>query len=593
MQQTFKQKLRSLQNKSLRTLYKLDTPGDFYLLFLATLVGAFTGFGAYLLNLIVEAVRFTLFDQAGTHLFNSAVADYLRILFPAVGGLAVGLLAFYFSPEVKGHGIPSVMDAIVTKGGLIRKRVTVLTSINSGMTIGSGGSAGKEGPIVQIGAAIGSTIGQLFHVSQQRMRVLVGCGTAAGLAAVFNAPIAGVLFTVEIILVDFSLSVLTPIVISSVIATAISHYLVGSTPLFAIPAYSLHSPWEFGLYLVMGLFGGVISVIFIKTLYGVEDFFEEKLTLPPWVKPAIGGLLTGAIAYYFPSLYGFDDSATYSALTGHTAIVMLAVLVVAKILATSFTLGSGATGGLFTPSLFIGATFGALFGNIAAVFFPSITASPGAYALVGMGVIVAGTIHAPLTALLIIFEVTTDYQIILPLMLGTVTSTLIARWLEKESIYTMKLSQISHRMAGGRNVDILRTHKIHNIVQKDVPVVYEHTGFQEILDHLMASSYSSFPVLNTQNQVTGIIALRDLRPVLFDRDLAPLLVATDIMRENLFVLEPDNTLEEALSKMEIDDSELLPVVESTDTMKYLGIVSREQIIKRYRKENLLLTENQD
>jgi len=585
--------LRSWQIKSLRALYKIDTPGDFYLLFLATLVGLFTGFGAYLLNLIVDGVRFTLFDQAGFHVFAKETVNYLRILFPAVGGLTVGLLAFYLSPEVKGHGIPSVMDAIITKGGMIRKRVTILTSINSGTTIGSGGSAGKEGPIVQIGAAIGSTIGQIFHVSQQRMRVLVGCGTAAGLAAVFNAPLAGVLFTIEIILVDFSLSVFTPIVISSVVATAVSRHFIGSSPLFAIPAYSLRSPAEFPLYLVMGLLGGVLSVLFIKTLYGIEDFFEEKIQAPVWLKPAIGGLLTGAIAYYFPELYGFDDTATHTALVGHPEMYLLAILVFAKIFATSFTLGSGGTGGLFTPSLFIGATFGAWFGYIAGALFPSIAAPPGAYALVGMGVIVAGTIHAPLTALLIIFEVTADYKIILPLMLGTVTSTLIARWLEKESIYTMKISQFSHRTAGGRNMDILRAHHIHNLIIKDAPALYEYSSFDEVLNTLMSSNFSSFPVLNKNHRVIGIITLRDLRPVLFDRDMAPLLVAADIMSENVFVLKPDDSLAEALNKMEIDDYELLPVVDSPENMQYQGVVTRDSIIKRYRKENLLLTDSRD
>ncbi len=588
---SFTRILRNYQNKLLRVLFKLDTPGDLYLIFLALIVGTFTGFGAYLLNLIVDGVHFVLFEHAGTHFINPEIGNYLRILFPAIGGLAVGLLAYYLSPEVKGHGIPSVMDAIITKGGLIRKRVTLLTALNSGTTIGSGGSAGKEGPIVQIGAAIGSTIGQLLHVSQQRMRVLVGCGTAAGLAAVFNAPLAGVLFTVEIILADFSLAVFTPIVISAVIATSISHYLIGSSPLFKIPEYALHSPAEFPLYLLMGLLGGILSVVFIRTLYGIEDIFEEKLTLPAWVKPAIGGLLTGGIAFYFPELYGFDDSATHLALTGHTGVYLLGLLIIAKILATSFSLGSGGTGGLFTPSLFIGATFGALFGNVAGIFFPGITAPPGAYALVGMAVVVAGTIHAPLTALLIIFEVTTDYNIILPLMLATVTSTLIARWIEKNSIYTMKMSMFSRNVVGGRDIDILKTHTINNIINTDVSVIYEYTGFDEILNLLMNSHDTSFPVLSKDNRLIGIIAMRDLRPLLFDRDLAPLLLATDIMSENVFVLTPDDTLAKALSKMELEDSELLPVVNSAEDMIYKGIVSREQIIKRYRKENLLLTES--
>jgi len=590
MAMDLKHSWRIWQIKFLRWLYKLNAPRDFYLLFLASLVGLFTGLGAYLLNLIVEFVRFLLFEQTGTVFFQESIANYLRILYPAIGGLTVGLLTYYFSPEVKGHGIPGVMDAVANKGGLIRKRVAFLTSINSGTTIGSGGSAGKEGPIVQIGAALGSGIGQIFRVSQRRLKILVGCGSAAGLAAVFNAPIAGVVFAVEVILAEFSLTVFTPIVISSVIATAISHSLIGSSPLFAIPAYSLKSHAEFPLYLLMGLVGGVLSVFFIRTLYRIEDFFEDKLSIAEYLKPALGGLLTGIIAFGFPELYGFDDSATHTALVGRTEIHILAMLVIAKILATSFTLGSGGTGGLFTPSLFIGATFGALYGTVIGKFFPGLTAPPGAYALVGMGVIVSGTIHAPLSALLIIFEITGDYNIILPLMLGTVTSTLIARWIEEESIYTMKVSLFSNRVSGGRNIQILERTHVSSLIKKEAPTVREDTGFGEILNGLLSSEHNTFPVLNRESRLTGIITLRDIRPIIFDSDLAPLLIAADVMSENVFFLEPTESLADALRKMEIDDYELLPVVESADSMKFLGIVTRDKLMRYYTKQNLLLTE---
>lgn len=517
----------------------------------------------------------------------------MRILFPAIGGLSVGLLTFYLSPEVKGHGIPGVMDSVANKGGYIRRRVALLTSITSGLTIGSGGSAGKEGPIVQIGSALGSGIGQLFRVSQQRLKILVGCGAAAGLAAVFNAPIAGVVFAIEVILADFSLTVFTPIVISSVIATAISRYFIDSSPFFAIPSYALNSFAELPLYMIMGLLGGFLAVFFIITLYKIEDIFEDNLKLPFFIKPAIGGLLTGVIAFWIPELYGFDDSATHTALVARPEIFVLGILILAKILATSFTLGSGGTGGLFTPSLFIGAMFGALFGSVVGELFPTIAAPPGAYALVGMGVIVAGTIHAPLSALLMIFEVTADYKIILPLMLGTVTSTLVSRWLKKESIYTMKISLFSSRTSGGRNQDILQTHKIQQLVIKDAPALLDTTGFDKILDLLIDSPYNSFAVIDRDKKVIGIITLRDLRPVLFDRELAPLLLATDVMSENIFVLESDETLGQGLDKMEISDSELLPVVDSKQRMEYQGIVTREGIIKQYRKESLLMTPKGD
>lgn len=585
--------IRNLHIQLLRGLYKINAPRDFYLLFLASLIGVLTGFGAFLLNSIVEFVRYILYEVAGQQLVHPEVGNYLRILFPAIGGLSVGLLSFYFSPEVKGHGIPGVMEAVAVRGGYIRKRVALLTSLTSGLTIGSGGSAGKEGPIVQIGSAIGSTIGQLFRVSQQRLKILVGCGAAGGLAAVFNAPIAGVVFAVEVILADFSLKVFTPIVIASVISTAISRHFIGSSPFFAIPSYSMHSFSELPLYMLMGLLGGILSVVFIKSLYRIEDYFDDRKNIPVYLKPALGGLLTGVIAFWFPELYGFDDSATHTALIGHPEFYILAILIVAKILATSFTLGSGGAGGLFTPSLFIGAMYGALFGSIAGYFFPNATAPPGAYALVGMGVIVAGTIHAPLSALLMIFEVTADYKIILPLMLGTVASTLVARWMEKDSIYTKKISLFSSRIKGGRNLDLLQTRHIHAIINREVPVVREDTSFDKILDLLIDSVYNSFTVVNRDQKVVGMITLRDIRPVLFDRQLAPLLLATDVMRENIFVVQVDDTLGEALDKMELEDAELLPVVDSRENMHFVGVVSRESINKLYSKESLMLAEKDD
>ncbi len=581
---------RPLQIKAFRFLYRTDIPSEFYLLLLALIIGILTGFGAYLLNIIVEGIHWFFYEQGGKELIDPYWMNYLRILFPAVGGLFVGLMIYYLSPEVKGHGIPSVMEAVANKGGYIRRRVSILTSLNSGMTIGSGGSAGKEGPIVQIGAAIGSSVGQMFHVSQRRMKILVGCGTAAGLAAVFNAPIAGVVFTIELILGDYSLKAFTPIVVSSVVATAISNYFIDPNPIFQIPVYSIQTPWEFPLFLLMGMIGGVVSVIFIRSLYKIEDIFDEKIKLPNYFKPALGGLLTGVIAFSFPEVYGFNDFATHNALISEPSMLILLVLIVAKILATSFTLGSGGTGGLFTPSLFIGAMFGALFGELLRSIFPGLIAPVGAYALVGMGVIVAGTIHAPLSALLIIFEVTRDYNIILPLMLGTISSTLIARWIEKESIYTMKLSLFTSRIEHGVNIDILQKMKIKSLINADAPFIRANTSFNEVLNIFINSKNTTFPVIDHNDKLIGIITMRDIRPLLQDRDIAPLLLAMDIMSENVFVLQPEDSFDQALRKMEIDDNELLPVVSDTKSMRYLGVVTKDHILKQYTKKDLIMTQ---
>jgi CIC family chloride channel protein len=589
-----KNNMRLFPMKLLRLFLRFDIPGDFYLLFLASLVGVLTGFGAYLLNLIVEGVHSLFYEIIGEPATAAyPAAEYLRIVFPALGGLAVGLLTYYFSPEVKGHGVPGVMEAVANKGGLMRRRISVLTSINSGLTIGSGGSAGKEGPIVSIGAALGSTLGQIFHVSADRLKILVGCGSAAGLAAVFNAPIAGVVFSVEVILADFSLKAFSPIVISSVIATAISRAYIGTSPVFEIPEYTLLSPAELPLYIILGIVGGILAANFTRFLYWVEDFFEEKISAKSYIKPAIGGLLVGMLAFYLPELYGFDDSATYTALLGRHELWILAIMILAKILATSFTLGSGATGGLFTPSLFIGAMVGAFMGKIFALIFPGMVAPAGAYALVGMGVIVAGTIHAPLSALLIIFETTSDYEIILPLMLGTVAATLVSRLIEKESIYTKRISLSGSNVYLGRNLDYLRNRTIHSIIRNDSEIVREDTSFQTVLDFLIKSRYNSFPVINHQQQVTGLIAMRDIQPILFDRQLYPLLIARDVMSETAFVLTSETTMEEAFKKVELGDYELLPVVNNLQEMKYAGILSRDDLIRVYRKEILLMTDTND
>jgi CIC family chloride channel protein len=265
-------------------------------------------------------------------------------------------------------------------------------------------------------------------------------------------------------------------------------------------------------------------------------------------------------------------------------------LILAKILATSFTLGSGGTGGLFTPSLFIGAMFGALFGELLRSLFPGLMAPVGAYALVGMGVIVAGTIHAPLSALLIIFEVTRDYNIILPLMLGTVSSTLIARWIEKESIYTMKLALFTSRIEHGVNIDILQNMKIKSLINSNAPFIHANTSFNEVLNIFINSKNTTFPVVDHNDRLIGIITMRDIRPLLQDRDIAPLLLAMDIMSENVFVLQPDDSFDQALRKMEIDDNELLPVVNDTKSMRYLGIVTKDHILKQYTKKDLIMTQ---
>jgi len=287
---------------------------------------------------------------------DSVTLDYLRdlpiwwkVLTPAVGGLIVGVIIVRFAAEAKGHGVPEVMEAVALRGGRIRPRVVVAKLIASGVCIASGGSVGREGPIVQIGSAIGSSVGQWLRVGERRMRTLVGCGAAAGIAATFNAPVAGALFAVEIILGDFGVTQFSPIVISSVTATVVSRHFLGDFPAFEVPAYSLVSANELFAY---GVFAGLVALIFVRTLYGAEDLFD-KLSVPAFLKPAIGGVLIGVIAIRFPEIFGVGYEAINEALTGNLGWKLLLILVMVKIVAVSLTIGSGGSGGIFAPSLFI------------------------------------------------------------------------------------------------------------------------------------------------------------------------------------------------------------------------------------------------
>ena len=562
-------------------------PEDFYMLFLAGIIGILAGFGAYLLNLLVNLVHHLLFLRLMGFFRMAGIPLLFRFLFPAIGGLAVGLIIYYFAREVKGHGVPTVIEAVANHGGYIRPRVSVITAITAGTTIGSGGSAGKEGPIVQIGAAIGSSVGQVFGVSSERLKVLVATGAGAGLAAVFNAPVTGVLFALEVILADFSLNAFSPIIFATVISTTISHHLIGSSPVLKIPIYYLESAYEYPLYFLMGIVGALVSVFFTQTLYWTEEIFNRIKTVPEFVKPAMGGAIVGLMALYFPEIYGFDDSAIHNALQVHTGIGILFLLMMVKILATSFSLGSGGTGGLFTPSLFIGASFGAFFGSAMNALLPHLTASPGAYALVGMGIVIAGTTHATLSAMLLIFEVTSNYQIILPLMLGTIVATITSRLLMRENIYTKAISLSGEYIFKGRNLTLLQSLPIRQHIQREFESIPENMPFREILKLMRTSTHSAFPVLDRNGQLVGVISLRDIRPHLFDEHLYPLLIAKDVAREDFFTITVDQSLADVLRTFDLTDAEMLPVISRRNPRRLLGVIYRDELMRWYRKAPLL------
>lgn len=420
-------------------------PSQNYLIILAVVIGVATGFGSVGFILVLEMMADVARGPVAGMLERFGSAQL--VLLPALGGLIVGPIVHRFAREAKGHGVPEVMTALALHSGRIRKRVVSVKVIASSLTIGFGGAAGREGPMVQIGSAIGSTIGQWTKLEPHNVRTLVSCGAAGGIAATFNAPIAAAMFSMEVLIgriqTDFLLVLLT-----SLSSCMVARYFLGNFPAFVAPTYDLVSPAELPLYFIMGILIGLAAFIYVRSLYWSEDVFGSW-KFPDYLKPAVGGLLVGLLLRFFPQIYGSGFPAIESALWVRFSWELLLGLFVVELLANCATLGSGGSGGVFAPSLYMGAMLGGAFGSLAHAMFPEATAGSGAYAMVGMAAFFAATAKAPTTSILILFEMTNDYRIMLPLMAAVVGSVYMSHRLSPFSIYTLKLQRRGIAFPGG------------------------------------------------------------------------------------------------------------------------------------------------
>jgi len=548
---------------------------------LGIMVGVAGGYGAVGFRYLINFIQSIAYGSPAELLdVVRSIPWYMRIVIPAIGGLIVGPIVYFFAREAKGHGVPEVMYAVALKQGIIRKRIVFIKALVSAVCIGTGGSVGREGPIVQIGSAVGSTLGQLFNVSANRMRTLVGCGAAAGIAATFNAPIAGSIFAIEIILGEFEIASFSPIIISAVSATAISRHYLGDIPAFILPEYILHSPLEFPLYAILGVFCALVAVGFTLFLYRAEDAWDS-VKFPEYLKAVLGGLMMGTMGLVFPQILGVGYGAIDLALMVKLSWWFMALLVLLKILATSITIGSGGSGGIFAPSLFMGAMAGGAFGAVAHYFFPSVAVSAGAYAVVGMGAVVAATTHGPLQAILIIFEMTGDYKIILPLMITCIISCLVARRLCGESIYTFKLIRRGINIRGGKEVNILSSMPVKNVMYHTVEIVPESLHLKKFAEKLPKSRSNNFVVVNDNEQITGVLTFLDYYDNLFNGKIDDRMMVKDIMTSDVVTVSIEDDLATAMEKITAKDFSILPVVSPDDPLKMLGILTRRDILEAY------------
>jgi CIC family chloride channel protein len=564
--------------KKLRLLFERGQINESVILsIVAMLVGTASGAGVWLFKRAIDLVHLAAFDWLGGAL--RPLGPWTVAIVPALGGLLVGLIIYFYVGVERHHGVAGIMEAVALAGGRLRYRRLPAKAIVSALGIGAGASLGPEDPSVQIGANLGSMLGQILHISEERVRALVAAGAAAGIAAAFNAPIAGVFFALEIVLGEIAGSALGMVVVASVVSAVFTQAVSGPEPAFNIPSYAFHAVHELPLYIGLGVLAGPIAALYIRAVYKAQDIFHTW-RVSRWFKPAAAGLLVGITGIFLPQVFGVGYDTIELTLTNqHIAIGLLLALLAAKLLMTAASIGSGFLGGVFAPSLYLGAMLGAAYGEIAANLFPSLPIVPPAFAMVGMAAVLAGTVHAPLTAILLLFEMTNDYRIILPLMFAVVISLLISQRLQRDSIYTLGLARKGIRLEHGRDVEVMQAIRVEEVMQRDVQTFKESDSLDYAAQVFADTHHHGLPVVNEANEVVGILTLQDLERA--HQSGKEDLTIGQACTHNLLEAYPDETIGTVLRRMSASGVGRLPVVERDNPRHLVGLLRRSDIIRAY------------
>ena len=553
--------------------------------FLAGGIGLVAGGIAWILykliGLCTNLFFFHRFDTAFVSPRMSHLGAWL-IFIPVIGGLIVGFMAKYGSSKIKGHGIPEAMEAVMFNRSRIQPRVAILKPLSAAIAIGTGGPFGAEGPIIQTGGAVGSLIGQVFHTTASERKVLLACGAAAGMSATFNTPIAGVILAIELLLFEFKSRSFIPLVIASTLATAVHMQTLGTGPMFTVAQVDFAIPRALPFYVVLGVICGLAAVGFSKLLYWVEDLFE-KLPVDELWWPAIGALGLGIIGYFVPRVLGVGYDTISDILNGQLALKLLLVVMIAKAIALVISLGSGTSGGLLAPMFMSSAALGGVFALAINRLFPSANLAAGAFALVAMGAVFGAASRAAFAFIIFAFEITRDYNAVLPLMLVTVIADGIAMlFMPKSSIMTEKLARRGLRIHQDYETDILQQVAVAETMDRDVPTVSAKMRIAELAERIGkhdpdVSRHQGLFIVDAEGKLAGLITRGDVLRAL-DQDSEGLLTVLEAGSKDLVVAFPDEMISEASDKMLRNEIGRLPVVERGDPRKLVGYLGRNGVM---------------
>jgi CIC family chloride channel protein len=567
-------------------------PGDnTRLLAVATFIGLMSGVLNIIFRITVKFIEEVFVKDGKEFLHINEGGMYLLLLplIPISGMILLIPLSLLFPGEVNGYGFTKFLRKVNLEGGYIRSRTIFLKIISTALTIGTGNSAGVEGPIAQIGGAMGSQVGQFFRVSGDRMKLYIAAGCAGGIAGMFNAPIAGIFFAAEIVLLGtYEISSFSALITASAISTVVTRSYFGEANIFVIPQYHVVNHFiELPLYALLAVITGVLAVFHIRVFYSVRDFYKN-LKIPAQLKPITGALIVGTIGIVFPQVMGDGYHFIEAVLYGSEINKLLISLVILKIFATAVTLGSGGAGGLFAPALFIGTMIGGSFGSFVHRLFPDMTAGPGAYASVGIGAFLAASTHAPLTAIFLLFEMTGNYEIIVPAMLASIIGTIVATKLDADSIDTVDFSREGINIHEGREVAIMNSLKVGLAITEDINFISEKANINQLLQTFSESkSGFYFPVIDESGKMTGIVSMTDVKQIIQrDSETRAEQTVGSICHRDIIMLTPDDTLYRAMQLFDIKGIEEIPVVESLEEPWVVGMLKRRSVISAYNREVL-------